>query len=191
MPKKFAGVNSKAVAAKERKNEKAAAEKQAKEKALEDAYWKDDNKQLAKKQAKKEQEEKKKQEAIAKKKERQELAMLEEKETLSKLAKVNPVKVTQAKIREETEKRELAARSAQQKSEENTHLSKPLCENVNRIVVDGEEARTVEEAISVLSMSDKPGAVVDKHPEKRMKAAYEGLKQTACRSSRPRTQTCG
>ena len=44
------GLNSKAVAAKDRKNEKAASEKAAKEAALEDAKWVDDNKQLAKKQ---------------------------------------------------------------------------------------------------------------------------------------------
>ena len=44
------GLNSKAVAAKERKNEKAATEKAAKEAAIEDAKWVDDNKQLAKKQ---------------------------------------------------------------------------------------------------------------------------------------------
>lgn len=53
MPKKFVGENSKAVAAKARKaaveEEKAA----LKQKQLEDEYWKDDDKNLAKKQAKK------------------------------------------------------------------------------------------------------------------------------------------
>ena len=44
------GMNSKAVAAKERKNDKAAAEKGAKDAALEDAKWKDDGNPLAKKQ---------------------------------------------------------------------------------------------------------------------------------------------
>ena len=44
------GMNSKAVAAKERKNDKAAAEKAAKDAALEDAKWKDDGNPLAKKQ---------------------------------------------------------------------------------------------------------------------------------------------
>ena len=43
------GMNSKAVAAKERKHGKAAAEKAAKE-DLEDAKWKDDGNPLAKKQ---------------------------------------------------------------------------------------------------------------------------------------------
>lgn len=44
------GINTKSVAAKERKNEKAAADKAAKDKAIEDAKWVDDDKNLAKKQ---------------------------------------------------------------------------------------------------------------------------------------------
>lgn len=44
------GINSKAAAAKERKDEKAASEKAAKEAAIEDAKWKDDGNPLAKKQ---------------------------------------------------------------------------------------------------------------------------------------------
>ena len=44
------GMNSKAVAAKERKHGKAAAEKAAKDAASEDAKWKDDGNPLAKKQ---------------------------------------------------------------------------------------------------------------------------------------------
>ena len=47
------GINSKAAAAKERKDEKAAAEKAAKEAAIEDAKWKDDGNPLAKKQVEK------------------------------------------------------------------------------------------------------------------------------------------
>ena len=44
------GINTKSVAAKERKNEKAAAEKAAKDAAIEDAKWRDDGNPLAKKQ---------------------------------------------------------------------------------------------------------------------------------------------
>ncbi|KAJ8943954.1 hypothetical protein NQ318_013535 [Aromia moschata] len=43
----------------------------------------------------------------------------------------------------------------------------PLVENVNRLQIDGEEARTVEEAIRVLNIDS-----VDLIPEKSMKAAY-------------------
>merc|ERR1711915_1088123 len=106
----------------------------------------------------------------AKKREREDMVKLEEKELSVK--KANPTKLSQAKIREETEKRAAAARKAAEKPTIDTHLTKPLQENVNRIVVDGEEARTVEEAIAVLSVSDDPSSL-DKHPEKRMKAAYE------------------
>ena len=48
MPKKFANENSKAVAAKDRKNEKAAQEKSAKQKKADDEYWADDDKGLGK-----------------------------------------------------------------------------------------------------------------------------------------------
>lgn len=48
MPKKMSGENSKATAARERKNEKLTADKNAKEKAKEDAYWEDDDKSLGK-----------------------------------------------------------------------------------------------------------------------------------------------
>ena len=86
----------------------------------------------AKKQSRKEDQEKKRLEALAKKKERDELAAQEEKETLSKIVKVNPVKQTQARIREETERREIAAKKASTKPELETHLSIPIEVNVNR-----------------------------------------------------------
>ena len=49
-------------------------------------------------------------------------------------------------------------------------------ENVNRLQVDGEEARTVETAINILSGTGT--AAVEKHPEKRMKAAYEEFEKS-------------
>ena len=50
MPKKFAGTNSKAAAAKAAKAEKADVEKAKKAQAEEDAKWRDDDKATAKKQ---------------------------------------------------------------------------------------------------------------------------------------------
>ena len=50
MPKKFAGENSKAAAARARKTEKAEAENLKKEKERGDAEWRDDDKSLKKKQ---------------------------------------------------------------------------------------------------------------------------------------------
>merc|ERR1719260_382745 len=120
MPKKMSGENSKAVAARERKNEKASAQKAVKEKAMEDAKWADDDKSLAKKQSKKEDAERKRLEALAKKKERDELLEAENQSATPK-AKAAPAKVTQAQI----------------KAEPATHLSAPLEENVNRVEIEG------------------------------------------------------
>lgn len=53
MPKKFAGENSKAVAARARKASSKEAETLKKQKELEDAYWKDDEKHIVKKQQRK------------------------------------------------------------------------------------------------------------------------------------------
>ena len=55
-----------------------------------------------------------------------------------------------------------------------------------RVVVEGEEARSVEAAIAVLSVGEAAPAV-DRHPEKRMKAAYEDFEkvQLTLFSTRP------
>lgn len=47
-------------------------------------------------------------------------------------------------------------------------------ENLNKLVIEG-EARNVEEAIAVLE-EDQPGSA-EKHPEKRMKAAYAAFEE--------------
>lgn len=53
MPKKFATENTKAVAARERKKLAKDEETQKREKLLEDAKWRDDDKQIIKKQQRK------------------------------------------------------------------------------------------------------------------------------------------
>ena len=102
----------------------------------------------------KEDAEKKRLESLAKKKEREEMLASEERGSQGKV-KQAPQKVTQAMIRAETERREDAARRAvgADKPTE-THLTAPLEENVNRLQVEGEEARSVTQAIQV------PGSVV-------------------------------
>ena len=97
-----------------------------------------------------------------------EVKNLLEKETtsLNPPSKQSASKITRAQILEETEKRNAAATK---KKEPVTHIDKPLEENINRLQVDGLEARTVNDAIAILSIKD---AELDKHPEKRMKAAY-------------------
>merc|ERR1712029_1209775 len=75
--------------------------------------------------------------------------------------------------REQQAKREEVARGkAAAKAEPVAYVDTELTENVNRLEVEGAEARNVTEAIQVLRVnSDSPS--IDKHPEKRMKAAYE------------------
>ncbi|KAJ1526002.1 hypothetical protein ONE63_009179 [Megalurothrips usitatus] len=172
MPKKFAGENSKAVAARARKDEKRKDEESRKQKLAEDEYWKDDDKLNNRKAQRKEDQEKKKLEAMQKKAEAK--AILEQELSSIKIntGKQSISKVTRQQIQMETAKRAEAAQPS--KPEEETHISKPLEENINRLEVEGEEARTVEEAISVLSVKDSE---VDKHPEKRMKAAFTAFEE--------------
>ncbi|XP_065335307.1 coiled-coil domain-containing protein 124 [Cloeon dipterum] len=169
MPKKFAGENSKAAVAKARKQAAKEEESTRKQKAIEDEYWKDDDKQLAKKQQRKEEQEKKRLEAAQRKAESK--ASLEEELSKIKIGgKQTQSKVTRAEIEAEAERRQQAATIANKKEEVKTHVEKPIEENVNRLQVDGLEARSVEDAISVLS--EKEATEIDRHPERRMKAAY-------------------
>jgi len=178
MPKKFVGENSKAAAAKAKKAEKADAEKAKKDKEAEDAKWVDDNKALAKKQARKDDAERKRLDALAKKKEREEMAAAEDAAVTSQINKksVGPaaVKVTRAQIQAENERREAAARPGGTKPAVETHLDKPLEENLNRTDPEIVSASNVEDAIAALSVKEE---AVDKHPEKRMKAAYEAFEK--------------
>jgi len=166
MPKKFKGENSKAVEAKARKSAAVAEEKQRKQKEEEDAYWADDDKANARKQQRKEEKEKKRLEQLERKKE---LSEMHDTEMNSiKGAKATASKVTRAQIVEAQERAAAEAKAAKFKSQL-SHDEMPLEENVNRLAVDGEEGRTVDEAIGVLSLKDPS---LDKHPEKRVKAAY-------------------
>ncbi|XP_067002713.1 coiled-coil domain-containing protein 124 [Anabrus simplex] len=171
MPKKFAGENSKAVAARARKAAQKEEEHAKKQQQLEDEMWRDDDKHIVKKQQRKEEQARKKQILLEKKAESK--ALLEqEMVSIQPTAKQPLSKITRAQIEEENEKRRLAA--VKSKPEVETHLSKPLEENINRVMVDGEEARTVEEAIAVLSVKSSD---VDKHPEKRLKAAFTAFEE--------------
>lgn len=62
------------------------------------------------------------------------------------------------------------------KQKEKSHLETPLEENVNRIIPDEGtvEARTIEDAIAVLSTGPED---LDRHPERRMKAAFTAYEE--------------
>ncbi|GFR33940.1 coiled-coil domain-containing protein 124-A [Trichonephila clavata] len=162
MPKKFGG-NTKAIEARERKEALKNAEKEKKERELQEALWKDDDKHVLRKQQRKEEKEKKKQEQQEKKL-LTKMAYEEEMNSI-KPAKPTPTKVTRAEIASQVEKS--AAASKQEK--ELVHDEKPLEENINRLQVEGDVARNVEDAIAILSIGEEK---VDIHPEKRVKAAY-------------------
>lgn len=166
MPKKFVGENSKAIAARARKA--AAKEAETIKKALEaeDRAWQDDDKQLLKKKQKQEELEKKRQQQLEKK---AETKVLLEKEMANIKAggKQSAAKVTRAEIVSITEKRNQVA--MKKKEDE-----KPLEENLNRLTLEGETAHGIDEALSVLSTKDPD---IDRHPEKRMKAAYANFEE--------------
>ncbi|XP_070164675.1 coiled-coil domain-containing protein 124 [Polyergus mexicanus] len=161
MPKKFVGENSKAVAARARKAAAKEAENIKKAMEAEDKAWEDNSKQMLKKKQKQEELEKKRQQQLEKKAEAK--ALLEKEMANIKIGGKQPAsKVTRAEIVAITEKRNQVA--MMKKEEE-----KPIEENLNRLTLEAETAHGIDEAISILSTKDPD---IDRHPEKRMKAAY-------------------
>ncbi|KAG6804294.1 coiled-coil domain-containing protein 124 [Apis laboriosa] len=166
MPKKFVGENSKAVAARARKAAAKEAENTKKALEAEEKAWQDDDKQLLKKKQKQEELEKKRQQQLEKKAEVK--ALLEKEMANIKVGGKQPAaKVTRAEIVAATEKRNQAA---MKKREE----EKPIEENLNRLTIEGETAHGIDEALSVLSSKETE---IDRHPEKRVKAAYASFEE--------------
>ncbi|XP_046893110.1 coiled-coil domain-containing protein 124 [Hypomesus transpacificus] len=176
MPKKFQGENSKAATAKARKAEAKAVVDARKKQELEDALWQENDKHVLKKEQRKDDKEKKRLEALERKKENQRLLDEESARIRGRATAKELVtgKVTRAQI-EETLRIEQQQLEEEPTQKEKSHLETPLEENVNRIVLEeGEvEARTIEDAISVLSTSEE----VDRHPERRVKAAYAAYEE--------------
>ncbi|CAF0843647.1 unnamed protein product [Brachionus calyciflorus] len=172
MPKNW-GVNTKAQEAKARKQETQRAVTEKKIKEQEDKLWEDDDKHVQRKQQRKEEQEKKNLEKLQKKEESKKLLEEEMKNLKSAKPQRTETKMTQFEI-EKIKEREAAAAAqaaaialaAQKKIE---IVEPELIENVNRIQIEGEVARNVDEAISILNESQTS---VDLHPEKRMRAAY-------------------
>nr|XP_033811202.1 coiled-coil domain-containing protein 124 [Geotrypetes seraphini]XP_033811203.1 coiled-coil domain-containing protein 124 [Geotrypetes seraphini] len=172
MPKKFQGENTKSAAARARKAEAKAVADAKRQQELEDAYWKDDDKHVARKEQRKGEKEKKRLDHLERKKEAQRLLEEEDLKIKGKINKAGaPGKVTRAQIEETLQKEESEEAVPKPKS----HLETPLEENVNRKVLEEGmvEARTIEDAIAVLSMGDE----LDRHPERRMKAAFTAYEE--------------
>ncbi|MCP9261137.1 Coiled-coil domain-containing protein [Dirofilaria immitis] len=166
MPKKFSGENTKAVVAKARKEAAKKEEAERKKKPKKMHIGRMMIRTLH------QEAERKRMEALQRRHENR-IAYDEEMKTLSGKA-AGPSKITQAAI--EANKR---AEEERKREEEKERLLKEqrleakegeIEENVNQLEIDSETARTVTEAINILSVG-KP--IIDRHPEKRLKAAYQ------------------
>ncbi|XP_041647194.1 coiled-coil domain-containing protein 124 [Cheilinus undulatus] len=178
MPKKFQGENSKAATARARKAEAKAVADARKKQQEEDALWQETDKHVLKKEQRKDDKEKKRLELLERKKENQRLLDEENARIKGRSQKeaASGGKVTRAQIEETLLNESLQAKQEEQKPKEKTHLECPLEENINRIIPDEGtvEARTIEDAIAVLSTGPED---VDHHPERRMKAAFAAYEE--------------
>lgn len=168
MPKK--SENGKAVAARLRKIAAKEAEDLRKQKEEEDAYWKDNDKHVLKKQQRK-QEREEKQTQLLQKKHDKKILLEQEMWTVEKDCKKTPQKLTRAHI-ESTVRHvpQLRAKSDLQ-----------LSENLNRLTPIVEEARSIDEAIALLT--EQPEQLV-KNPEKKLKAAYIAFEEARLKQLR-------
>ncbi|KAH8310867.1 hypothetical protein KR044_003305 [Drosophila immigrans] len=171
MPKKM-GINSKAAEARDRKDATKKAAQDAKAREAEDRLWHDDDKSLAKKQQRREEEERKKAEAARRKAESK--ALLDQETNSINTQRKQPLaKINRQQILEEIEKKQRVMDAINEANKppptrvvvQHTTLE----ENLNRSLADTDVATNVDEALAVLSVNDDD----DKHPEKRMRAAYK------------------
>ncbi|KAM8887990.1 coiled-coil domain-containing protein 124 [Synchiropus picturatus] len=175
MPKKFQGENSKAATARARKAEAKAVADARKKQAEDDALWQETDKHVLKKEQRKDDKEKKRIELLERKKENQRLLDEESTKLKGKGSQKEVVgKVTRAQIEETLQNEQ--QRPQPLKPKEKSHLETPLEENVNRIIPEEGtvEARSVEDAIAVLSVGPED---LDRHPERRMKAAFTAYEE--------------
>uniref|UniRef100_A0A8C6T9I7 Coiled-coil domain containing 124 n=1 Tax=Neogobius melanostomus TaxID=47308 RepID=A0A8C6T9I7_9GOBI len=167
MPKKFQGENSKAATARARKAEAKAVADARKKQEEEDALWQETDKHVLKKEQRKVE---KKLELLERKKEKQRLLDEEDSQIKGKPKEVVTGKVTRAQIEQTLENEQ------QKQEQQKSHLETPLEENINRIIPEegSVEARTIEDAIAVLSTGPED---LDRHPERRMKAAFTAYEE--------------
>jgi len=116
----------------------------------------------------------KKAEALDKKNELRQLLEQEEQSIKGKTKTQPTQKITRAQIQTEQERKNAQEKNEKLKEQQKTIHDEPLHENPNQrmaelLATEGAvEARSVEDAIATLSIDSK----VERHPERRMKAAY-------------------
>ncbi|NXI75221.1 C124A protein, partial [Rhipidura dahli] len=121
-----------------------------------------------------EEREKRRLEQLERKKELQRLLEEENSKLQGKIPKQgNPGKITRAQI-EESIRRE-HKESAEGAEKEKSHLELPLEENLNRQLPEegAVEARSIEDAIAALSVSQAQ----ERHPERRLRAAFAAFEE--------------
>ncbi|KAI9576983.1 coiled-coil domain-containing protein 124 [Glossina fuscipes] len=172
MPKKM-GINSKAVEARERKEATKKANQERAAKEAEDRMWEDEDKGLARKQKKREEEERKRAEASKRKAEAKAL-LDQEMSSIRTQGKQPLAKINRQQILEEMEKKQKALEAMTvPKITSRVVVTSPIIEeNLNRAMADIEVATNVDEALAVLNLKTEEE---DKHPERRMRAAYRAF----------------
>uniref|UniRef100_A0A1B0G847 Coiled-coil domain-containing protein n=1 Tax=Glossina morsitans morsitans TaxID=37546 RepID=A0A1B0G847_GLOMM len=172
MPKKM-GMNSKAVEARERKEATKKANQERAAKEAEDRMWEDEDKGLARKQKKREEEERKRAEASKRKAEAKAL-LDQEMSSIRTQGKQPLAKINRQQILEEMEKKQKALEAMTvPKITSRVVVTSPIIEeNLNRAMADIEVATNVDEALAVLTLKTEEE---DKHPERRMRAAYRAF----------------
>eukprot|EP00743_Colponemidia_sp_Colp-15_P001685 GILK01001841.1.p1 GENE.GILK01001841.1~~GILK01001841.1.p1 ORF type:complete len:235 (+),score=56.30 GILK01001841.1:50-706(+) len=181
MPKAF-GINSKSQEAREKKEAEKSSKRAEEQKRREDAQWVDDDKSIAAKEERKRQKELKQMEQVQRKQELRELADQE----MSQLAKPKktptPKEVTRATIAAQKHALLQAELKRQEEAKRRTIEDEPLERNINHLLreseMDEHHARGLDEAISALVLASSDGAPgQDRHPEKRLKAAYASYEE--------------
>lgn len=159
MPKKTITENGKAIAARLKKLAAKEAEVLRKQKEEEDAYWTENDKHVLKKQQRKQEREEKRTQHLQKKHDNKTL-FEKEMSSVEQDCKKAPQKLTRTQIIESTARQSPVVSELQ------------LSENLNRLCGLQAEARSVSEAIALLT--EKPV----KNPEKKLKAAYTAFEES-------------
>lgn len=193
MPKKF-GINSKAEASREREANAKQAKKAADAKAKEDAKWTDHDPKREEKQRKAAEEARKRDELAKKRLEAREQLRAEEAEIKGKPTNTKMTLAERQRIRD-ADKRHADLQRAQREAEAarivHVDPDAPIPENLNRSVVHVVDARSVDSALAQFDQVSDDNADVgdngggaattstldDRHPEKRMKAAFKAFEE--------------
>lgn len=179
-------VNQRSVEARERKTAAAAAKAAAAEQEMERKKWEDSNKLIARKLDRRAESQAKAEERMQRKQELRKLADEEMQALAGNSAKKNqsPAKVTRAQILARQLRAATLEKDSTSPSDDGSLV--PLEPNINHIMraetlqaqLEGRNdisASNVDDALSQLTVTD--GGAEDRHPERRMKAAFRAYEE--------------